>query len=129
MAEVTLTNKADFAGNYGESAVPITFSTNEVTTTIVQGITVTKSADKSYWVDGPLTYTITVENSSGSSIASIKLTDTLDTSLVEFNTTYGVQVNGQATTDFTYASGLLTINLQDIADSGSSTVTFQVTLK
>lgn len=62
MAEINLTNKADIAGTYGDSASPITFSSNDVSTTIVQGFTVTKKADKTYWVDGPLTYTITITN-------------------------------------------------------------------
>lgn len=31
-----------------------------------RGLTVTKSADKVNWVDGPLTYTVVIKNDSGS---------------------------------------------------------------
>lgn len=46
MAEVSLLNNAKISVNYGESSNPVTFSSNNVTTTIIQGLTVTKAADK-----------------------------------------------------------------------------------
>lgn len=129
MAQTNLTNKVDIEGQYGDDNTPITFSSNLVTTSIVDGLTVTKSADKTNWVDGPLTYTIVVTNQSGDSLKSGVLTDILDTTLVDFNTTYGVQLNGTATTDFTYNAGELKITLPDLANEASATITFQVTLK
>lgn len=128
MAEINLTNKADIAGTYGDSASPITFSSNDVSTTIVQGFTVTKTADKTYWVDGQLTYTITITNDSGGTLTSGTLTDKIDTSIVNFNTSYGVQINGTSSTNFTYSEGTLTVTLPDLAGNASATVTFQVVL-
>ena len=48
MAKTTL-NQADFSGSYGTEAAAITFASNQVTTTIVSGLTATLSADKTYW--------------------------------------------------------------------------------
>ena len=129
MADVNLINQANITGEYGDPATPISFSSNSVTTTIVQGLTVTKTADKTNWVDGPLTYTLVVQNDSGSTLSSGVVTDDLDTTLVDFNTTYGVQINGSASTDFTYADGQLKINMPDLATGNSTTITFQVTRK
>lgn len=65
MAQVLLTNQADLSGSYGALAVPVVFSSNSVTTIIIQGLTATKSVDKTYWVNGPLLYTIKIDNNSG----------------------------------------------------------------
>ena len=129
MADVNLTNLVSISGEYGDPATPISSSSNTVTTTIVQGLTVTKSADKTNWVDGPLTYTMIIQNDSGSALSSGVLTDDLDATLVDFNTTYGVQINGSVTSDFTYTDGQLKVNLPDLATGNSTTVTFQVTRK
>lgn len=129
MAEISLTNQVDIAGQYGESATPITFSSNIVTTTIVQGLTVNKTADKVNWIDGPLTYTITVENSSGATLTNGVLTDNLNTTLVDFNTTYGIQIDGASSTNFTYNDGELKITLPEIANEKTTVITFQVTRK
>ena len=77
MAETNLTNQVEVEGQYGNLASQVTFLSNVVTTSIVQGLTVTKSADKTNWVDGPLTYTIVVQNASGSTLSAGSLTDTL----------------------------------------------------
>ncbi len=127
MAERTLTNEATLAANYGEDNTPITFASNEVTTTLIDGLTITKAADKQAWVNGALTYTITINNTTGETLSSVVFTDALDTSLVNFNTTYGVQVDGTASTSFTYTGGTLTVNLDDIATGATKTITFQVT--
>lgn len=124
-----LTNQVDITGEYGNPASAINFSSNSVTTTIVQGLTVTKTADKTNWVDGPLTYTVVVDNNSGSALTSGKLTDSIDTNLVDFNTTYGVQLDGSSYSSYTYNSGTLEITLPDLDDTKQITITFQVTRK
>lgn len=126
MAKVTLTNQADFAGSYGAAANPVTFSSNQVSTTIIQGLTATKTADKEFWVNGPLLYTIKVQNSSGDTFTKGVLTDTLD-SVVTLDTTFGVKINDAATSDFTFTGGVLSVNLPDMVDGGTLTVTFQIT--
>ena len=122
-----LDNQADFTGSYGTAATPIVFSSNQVSTTIVQGLTATKSANKEYWVNGPLLYTIVVRNSSGDKYTNGVLTDKLDTSLVAFDTEYSVQIDAAKTSDFTYTDGTLSVNLPGIEDGGEVTVTFQIT--
>ena len=126
MAKVTLTNQADFAGSYGAAANPVTFSSNQVSTTIIQGLTATKTADKEFWVNGPHLYTIKVQNSSGDTFTKGVLTDTLD-SVVTLDTTFGVKINDAATSDFTFTGGVLSVNLPDMVDGGTLTVTFQIT--
>lgn len=128
MATTSLTNNVDISGNYGEDAIPVTFSSNTVTTTIVQGLTVQKSADKSYWVNGPLTYSIVITNNSGGKLAGGELQDTINTALVTFSQTYGVTIDDTTTQDFTYESGVLKVTLPEIADTESKTIKFQVTL-
>ena len=123
----TMLNQADFTGDYGAEAVPITFASNQVTTTIVTGLTATLSANKSYWVDGALLYTVVVTNNSGETYSKGVLADALDTSLVAFDTDYAVQINGEKTSDYTFTGGMLSVNLPDVADGATVTVTFQVT--
>lgn len=127
MVKIETLNQADFNGSYGTEQVPITFASNQVTTTIVKGITATLTADKRYWVDGPLLYTVTVTNSSGETYSKGVLADALDTANVEFDTGYGVKINGQDTSDFTYSGGNLSVNLPDVDDGATLTVTFRVT--
>ena len=126
-----LNNQVAISGEYGNPSSAINFSSNLVTTTIVQGLTVTKSADKTNWVDGPLTYTVVIQNNSGSALSSGKLTDTIDTSLVDFNQTYGVKLDNETYSSYTYtsSSGILEITLPNLDDSNETTITFQVTRK
>jgi len=129
MAEVSLTNQVDITGQYGDASSPVSFSSNIVTTSIIQGLTVTKTADKVNWVDGPLTYTVQIQNTSGSSLTSGVLTDNLNTDLVEFNNTYGVNIDDSPTSDFTYSGGELKITLPTLANDQTTKITFQVTKK
>lgn len=127
MATKTTLNQADFSGSYGADSTPITFASNQVTTTIVSGLTATLSANKTYWVDGALLYTVVIENSSGETYSKGVLADQLDTANVTFDNDYAVQINGQKTSDYTLTEGLLSVNLPDVSDGASLTVTFQVT--
>lgn len=129
MAEVSLTNQVDVTGQYGDGSSPISFSSNIVTTTIVQGLTVNKSADKVNWVDGPLTYTVEITNSSGSTLSSGILTDRINTTLVEFNTAYGVMIDSSSSSNYTYNDGELKVTLPELANGNTTTITFQVTKK
>lgn len=99
---------------------------------MIDGLTVTKSADKMVWADGVLTYTIVVDNKTTESYTSPVITDVLDISLVSF-VSGSVTVDGEKLDEskYTYAedTGTLIINLSDILPSSSSTVTFQVTKK
>lgn len=126
MAKITTENQTDYTGLYGTEAEPITFASNLVSTTIISGLTAVLSADKKYWVNGPLTYTVVITNNSGDVYTKGVLHDTLDTATVAFDTDYGVEIGGTKTTDFTISGGVLTVNLPDIEDGGTQTVTFRV---
>ncbi len=127
LAKVITQNQTDFTGTYGTEAEPITFASNLVSTTIVSGLTAVLSADKKYWVDGPLTYTVVITNNSGDVYSKGVLQDNLDTANVTFDADYGVKIDGASTSDYTISAGLLTVNLTDIADGGTLTVSFRVT--
>lgn len=127
MAETKVVNQADITATYGDTLTPISFSSNLVTTTIVDGLTVEKSADKTYWVDGPLTYTIVVTNNSGISLSGGTLTDTLDTSRVSFDVEYGVYIDDSKSSNFEYTAPTLTVTLPSLDDSKTATIKFRVT--
>ena len=80
--EKELTNTASVAGNYNE--IPVTFSSDALVVTMLDGLTVTITADKTVWADGVLTYTITVNNETTENFTAPVVTDILDTTLVIF---------------------------------------------
>lgn len=125
MANMNIRNSAQLDGLYGDNQTPITFDSNLVTTTIVDGLTVRKSADRDVWAGGELKYTIEVENNSGNTLSGGILTDTLD-NMIEFDAGYGVKINDVATSNYRYQGKLLTISLPDIGDGETKTITFQV---
>ena len=78
-------------------------------------------------MDGALVYTIVVENKSGETYVKGVLADKLDTANVVFDDEYGVEIDGEKTSDYTFTGGVLSVNLPDVSDGASLTVTFQVT--
>lgn len=127
MADVSLVNSASVSGTYNLS--PLSIQSNTVITKIVSGLTVKKEVDKQEWIEGNLTYTITVQNNAENSFVSPVLVDVLDPNLVKLEEN-SVQVNG-VNTNYTYeeASGKLSINLEEITVGGTSVITFRVQQK
>ncbi len=124
MADTTLTNKASVAGNY--NSIPVALDTEAVVTNLIDGLTVTKTADRQNWATGLLTYTITVRNDAVSALEAPVITDILDTSLVKF-VENSVTVNGVSkTAAYDEATGTLTVDLETIEAGGKAEVTFQV---
>jgi len=124
MAESILLNQGNFKGLFGDNC-DIEFSTNQVSTTIIQGLTATKTADKICWVNGPLTYTITVKNETDSDFTSGIMTDYLDPSIVMLDNTYDIFING-APTAYTFTAGVLSVALPTIAAGDTVTITFRI---
>lgn len=128
--ERELTNTVTVGGNYND--IPTSISSEAVVVTMLDGLTVTKSADKSVWADGALTYTVEVNNETTVNYTEPVITDTLNTTLVSFDAG-SVTINGEKMDEskYTYsdATGFLTINLDTISPSSKSTITFQVTKK
>ena len=128
--ETQLTNTASVLGSYNN--VPTAISSQALVVSMIDGLTVTKTADKMIWADGVLTYTIVVDNQATEAYTTPIITDILDTTLVSFVedsvTIEGVKAEAS---EYSYdeATGILKINLTDIAPTEKKTVTFQVTKK
>lgn len=127
MADITLTNNANISGTYDSS--PLTLESNTVTTQLISGITIQKSADKQNWLSGDLTYTITIQNNADSNLDSPVLTDVLNPDLIKL-VENSVQVDG-AIKQYTYeeSTGTLTVNLNNIDVGNTATITFRVQKK
>ncbi len=128
--ETELSNIVSVLGNYND--IPTELTSETVVVSMIDGLTITKTADKVNWADGVLTYTVVIKNETEKSFTTPVITDILNPTLVTF-VSDSVTVDGTKieTSKYTYeaSSGTLTINLDDIAASGSSTITFQVTKK
>lgn len=128
--ESELRNSATSAGIYNNIPTSITSTVSVVT--IIDGLSITKTADKQVWADGILTYTIIIDNQTEKVYESPKITDVLDNNLIEF-------VNGSVTIDEVTATSseysynalkhTLTINLEDLDPSSTKTIKFQVSKK
>lgn len=128
--ETQLTNTASVLGEY--NSIPTTITSEALVVTMLDGLTVTKTADKQVWADGNLTYTILVDNKSTESYTNPTITDILDTTLVTFipeSVTIGGQKAESSQYSYDESTGKLTITLSDIGPSASETVTFQVAKK
>lgn len=125
-----LSNTVSVLGNYNN--IPTEISSEAVVVSMIDGLTVTKTADKMVWADGLLTYTIVVNNKASLSYTTPVITDILDTTKVGF-VNESVTINGvkAETSKYTYeeSTGKLTITLDDITATGSTTITFQVSKK
>lgn len=128
--ETELSNIASVLGNYND--IPTELTSEAVVVSMIDGLTVTKTADKVNWADGSLTYTIVIKNETEKTFTTPVVTDILNPTYValisDSITVEGTKID---TSKYTYeaSTGTLTINLDDIAPSGSSTITFQVTKK
>lgn len=128
--ETQLSNTATVLGQY--NSIPTSISSQALVVTMIDGLTVTKTADKMIWADGVLTYTVLVDNKATESYTSPVITDILNTTLVSF-VAGSVTIDGAKAEEGKYNynedTGTLTIDLEDIAPSSSSTITFQVEKK
>lgn len=125
-----LNNLVTAVGNY--NSVPTSLTSNTSVVNMIEGLTITKTADKTNWIDGNLTYTIVIDNKADQTYENPVVTDVIDTNLVEF-VNDSVMIDGvKATTsqyNYNTANHTLTINLNNITPSSSSTLKFQVTKK
>ena len=128
--EKELRNTVGAVGNY--NSVPTSITSVASVVTMVNGLSITKKADKEIWADGVLTYTIVVTNDADETYEAPVVTDVLDTTLVEFvDESVTIDSVTAASSEYNYDTGTntLTINLQDIVASSSKTIEFKVTKK
>lgn len=128
--ENELSNTVTALGTY--NSIPTSITSDAVLVTMISGLTITKSADKTVWADGALTYTIKIDNQAQETYAVPVVTDILNGSLVSF-VTGSVTIDGVKAEDNEYSfdtgTNTLKVTLTDIAAGGSKTITFQVTKK
>lgn len=125
-----LNNIVTSVGNYNN--IPTSLTSNVSTVSMVEGLTLTKDADKKNWTSGDLTYTIVIDNKTDTAYENPKITDVIDDSLVEF-VNDSVTINGVTATSSQYnyddTSHTLTVNLDSVNPSTTTTLTFRVTQK
>ena len=128
--ENELSNVVSALGSY--NSIPTSITSEAVLVTMISGLTITKSANKTVWADGALTYTIKIDNQAGETYTNPVVTDILDGTLVSF-VDGSVTIDGVSATndEYSFESGTntLTVTLTDIPSGGSKTITFQVTKK
>ena len=128
--EKELNNTASVVGNYNNVPTSITSLVSVVT--IIDGLSITKTADKVNWIDGELTYTIIINNNAEKTYESPVITDKLDETKVEF-IDKSVTIDGSTAKESEYSfdsvSNTLTVKLTNIDVSTSKTVTFKVRKK
>lgn len=126
----TLINTATAVGTYNDISTSLT--SEAVVVQMISGLTLTKTADKSSWADGVLTYTITINNQTSIPYTNPIITDILDTTYIDF-VEESVLINREKAEagEFKYDtdSHTLTVTLQDIPAQQNTVVSFQVKKK
>ena len=95
---------------------------------LINGLTITKSANKINWVDGYLTSKIVITNTSDGNYENAYITDSLDKT-VEFVSNSLIIDNVVATEDdydYDAKENILTIYLNNVDNKTSKIITFQV---
>ena len=117
--ETKLKNTVSATGNINE--IPTLINSEASVVTMLSGLTITKTADKTVWADRLLTYTITISNQTTVPYVTPIVKDILDTSLVNFVddsvTIDGVKATAEEAS-FDTATSTLTVNLTDIEAAG-----------
>ncbi len=123
-----LSNQVTSTGTY--NSVPTSLTSNTSVVNVIDGLTLVKSADKTNWIDGVLTYTIEINNETDNSYQNPVVTDILNTNLVEF-VDGSVTINGASATElqYTYTAGTLTIKPDEVQANSKTTMTFSVKKK
>lgn len=123
MASFIIKNYGDFSGTMDAEA--LSFSTDTAEVTIVTGITATKTADKTYWVNGELTYVVILTNDAeNAAFEGGTFVDTLDSRITLV--TDSVLVKGVAQ-PYTFVGNVLTVaNLPTVNPGSTLSVLFKV---
>lgn len=125
--ETILENNADIIGS--SNNIPLKLTTN-VSVNLVSGLEVTISADKKYWADGNLTYTIVLTNNSEYLYENPIITDVLDTTLITL-VKNSLKIDDTIYNNYSFESsnGMLTINMENLNINETKKITFEVQRK
>lgn len=123
MSKKTLKNTGTFEARFENES--INFKTNENDTTLISGLTATKTADQKFWLNGPLIYTVTVTNELGSALSDVVFIDHLDPSAIALDLSYGVYVD-DSSVNYNFYTGKLSVDLHTIQEGQTVVITFRV---
>ncbi len=125
-----LSNTVTSTGSYNN--IPTALTSNTSVVNIIEGLTITKEADKKNWGSGLLTYTITVKNETEIAYVSPIITDVIDTRYVDF-VQGSVKINDVEATaqqsTYTEDTHTLTITLTEVAKTSETVIKFSVKKK
>lgn len=125
-----LINNAVVSGMYEteQKNLPLQYTNEDV-----EGFSLQKTSDQQYWLTGPLTYSIEIDNDTDIAFEDIKIVDSLPKDYVDF-VAGSVERDGTPVTDVLYDPDTGDLKIFDsepitLAVRSATTVTFQVTKK
>lgn len=122
-----LSNTVIINGSYHN--IPTLLTSNTLTISIQDALTITKSADKNTWHEGNLTYTITIDNKNNRSYKNSKITNIINTKLVSLIPN-SIKINNIPAKDNEYsyntALNTLTIYLDTITSNSKTIISFSI---
>lgn len=123
-----LINIATSVGTYDDISTEMT--TESVVTYLVDDLSIIKAASRESWATGNLTYTITIDNQATLPYVTPVVTDTIDptkATLVDGTVTInGISATSPADYTFDVVTGLLTVNLTNVAATSTTVIEFEV---
>lgn len=125
-----LNNVVTSTGTYNN--MPTSLTSNNTVVNMIDGPTITKSADKQNWSSGNLTYTIVLDNQTITSYVNPSIVDVIDNNLVDF-VIGSVTINGSKMSEenYDYDNNMhtLMIRLDSLSANSETTITFSVKRK
>lgn len=125
-----LNNIASANGNYND--VPTSVTSNVYVVNMIEGLTLKKEANQKNWINGNLTYTITLSNLTDTTYVKPIITDEINTTLVNL-IKESITINGTKATEDQYSydenTHILKVNLDDVGANETVTLTFSVEKK
>lgn len=118
-----LNNIALSLGKYKNNSLSL--STNTVTTSLKEALTITKASDKLNWQEGTLTYTIIVTNNSNNTYKDLAIEELINTNLVGLMNK-SVTINNIKTEGYTYINNTLLIPIEVILPHTKQIITFAI---
>lgn len=125
-----LTNFATAEGTY--NSIPTSLTSNTSVVNLIDGLTLSLSADKQNWINGVLTYTITLSNQTTTSYQNPVISDTLDTTLVTFvEDSVTINETKASSSEYSYdtSNNTLKITLTEVQPNSNTIIKFQVKKK
>ena len=122
-----LSNSVTMVGNYNNILTSIT--SNTLVVSIIEELTITRKVDKQNWIDGFLTYIITINNKNNTTFFNSIVTDIIDTSLVNFMAN-SITINGRPASKREYSydgdSNILRITLAEVVANTDTIITYRI---